>query len=408
MSPGATPSRQQGQPRSQFRPAPRVLVVSHVGGLRGGAERSLVSAAEGLVRSGRFEPVAVVPRPGELADALKNMDIPVIETPIGWWARVGNIASWGYGRSGARSWGRELARIAQATKQLGEIVDRWGTSAVITDTSVAPVGAFAARRSRLPHVWWVHEYDEPHYLLGHRLTFRLIDRLSHTVVVNSMSTRQQLEPLVRPERIQVIEPICSTPTGSPVQGDQGEPLRVLVLGRLAPFKRPEDVVRAAHAAREVGVAVQVRFAGATGDRQYAESLDRLVRELGLNEVVDFVGHVDPPTAQIDWAHVGVLPSEKESFGRTMLEFMRRGRPVVASDAGGPALLLSHGENSLLYEPCSVPALADHLIALHTDRSRLVRMGQRALEFARSRNTSEAQTDLLEGLLDQVIGTADYR
>jgi glycosyltransferase involved in cell wall biosynthesis len=67
----------------------------------------------------------------------------------------------------------------------------------------------------------------------------------------------------------------------------------------------------------------------------------------------------------------------EPFGRTIVEAMATGRPVVVARAGGAAEVFSEGRSGLGYEPGSVGDLVRAVTELVNDESLRVRLGQGA-------------------------------
>jgi glycosyltransferase involved in cell wall biosynthesis len=79
-----------------------------------------------------------------------------------------------------------------------------------------------------------------------------------------------------------------------------------------------------------------------GERAHLEAR---ARELGIAELVRFVGHVESPSAYrgvIRRARALVLPSEWEAFGLVLLEAMAAGTPIVATAVGGVPDVLEGG------------------------------------------------------------------
>jgi len=63
----------------------------------------------------------------------------------------------------------------------------------------------------------------------------------------------------------------------------------------------------------------------------------------------------------------------------ILEAMSLGRPVIATNAGGPREIVEQGVTGLLVPPSDPPALAAAIQKLLADRQATERMGQRGQE-----------------------------
>jgi D-inositol-3-phosphate glycosyltransferase len=108
-------------------------------------------------------------------------------------------------------------------------------------------------------------------------------------------------------------------------------------------------------------------------------LDALRHELGLASAVRFLGArpQDRLPQLYAAADIVTMPSHYESFGMAALEGLACGRPVVATAAGGPALIVEDGTSGLLMPPGDAAALADHLERLLDDDALRERMGAAA-------------------------------
>jgi glycosyltransferase involved in cell wall biosynthesis len=125
---------------------------------------------------------------------------------------------------------------------------------------------------------------------------------------------------------------------------------VLAVGRLAPNKRLEDVLRA-FALLQRGPVPRSRLllVGDDGLHSYADALRDLARALRLRDVV-FCGRVDEDELRSAYGLADVLVSlsEHEGYGVPLVEAMLAGVPVVAYDAGAVAETLD-GAGVLLGE-----------------------------------------------------------
>jgi glycosyltransferase involved in cell wall biosynthesis len=125
-----------------------------------------------------------------------------------------------------------------------------------------------------------------------------------------------------------------TPAAWPSPPSPIEPLRVLFVGRLMPFKAVGLLLEAV--ARVVGE-FPIEFS-IIGDGPMGPIWRGEAQRLGLTEKVNFLGSrsLAEVAAAMRAAHVFCLPSVRESGGAVLLEAMACARPVLAVAFGGPA------------------------------------------------------------------------
>ncbi len=112
-----------------------------------------------------------------------------------------------------------------------------------------------------------------------------------------------------------------------------------------------------------------------------------VARLAVPETVRIVGEVADPAKFLCDADVAVIPSdEPEPFGLVAIEAFARGRPVVASAAGGLLDIVTDGYDGWTFEPGDVAALAAILRSL-TGQA-VVTAGDRARRTFEQRYTIE--------------------
>ncbi len=121
---------------------------------------------------------------------------------------------------------------------------------------------------------------------------------------------------------------------------------LLFVGRLAPEKNLPNLLRAFK--RIVNVRPECELV-IVGDGPERETVEDLIHSLGLSESVIMEGAVpyeDLP-AYYDRAGALVLCSNRETFGRVVLEAFAHGTPVVATATRGPSELIEDGETGTL-------------------------------------------------------------
>lgn len=148
------------------------------------------------------------------------------------------------------------------------------------------------------------------------------------------------------------------------------------------------------------VRMQIFFAGLIdefmkGFRVLHEACRRLWQKRQDFELVatgEPIGRIDPFTRFVGWLSQEELPSHlrqaaflvfptiaEEALGRSAVEAMGSGRPVIASRIGGLQFTVAEGATGLLFEPGNVEELTRQMERLLDDPPLRERMGQAARE-----------------------------
>ena len=111
-----------------------------------------------------------------------------------------------------------------------------------------------------------------------------------------------------------------------------------------------------------------------GDGPGRAALEAEIEGLGLTDRVDLAGESSEVPRMLAGAQVAALVSRQEGFPLAVLEAMRAGLPVVASDVGGVAEAVEHELTGLLVPRGDEAALAAALTRLVVDPSLRRRFG----------------------------------
>jgi glycosyltransferase involved in cell wall biosynthesis len=178
---------------------------------------------------------------------------------------------------------------------------------------------------------------------------------------------------------------------------------VLYLGRLKRYKRVDIIIQAAARLREDGVALRLVIGG-RGDHR--PELERLAAELGITDVVDFVGFVSEQDKRMyfrrSWVHA--LTSPKEGWGISNMEAAACGTATVASDSPGLRDSVRHGRTGWLVGHGDIGALAHRLRSILEDPALRDRLGAGARTFAEEYSW-ERSAGRTEAHLEAVLASA---
>ncbi len=101
----------------------------------------------------------------------------------------------------------------------------------------------------------------------------------------------------------------------------------------------------------------------------------------------------------------VLPSLAEGISNTILEAMACGLPVIATDVGGNAELVRHGQTGLVIPPDDVQAMAQALCILANQPQEARRMGVAGRAIIEQHFSLQAMVAAYQQLYDQSLGRA---
>jgi glycosyltransferase involved in cell wall biosynthesis len=98
--------------------------------------------------------------------------------------------------------------------------------------------------------------------------------------------------------------------------------------------------------------------------------------LGICDSVHFVGHAEEVRPYYEVADLFVLSSGKEGLPLSLSEAMAYGLPCIATDVGGNAEIITHGETGLIVEPRNSQELASAILYLLNNPDLRRQMGQK--------------------------------
>lgn len=185
---------------------------------------------------------------------------------------------------------------------------------------------------------------------------------------------------------------------------EGRRPRLIHISNFRPVKRPADCIRIlAEVARTVDCELWM-----VGDGPERGPCERLARELGVSQRVEFCGKQDHIERLLPGADVLLLPSEHEAFGLAALEAMACGVPPVATRVGGVSELVRDGVDGYLEAVGDTEAQAARALQLLTDPARHRRLSEAAQLAARTRFDSRHIIPRYEEYYREVIGNFPAR
>ena len=177
-------------------------------------------------------------------------------------------------------------------------------------------------------------------------------------------------------------------------------------GVLIDRKRPLLFVEAIAALRRKAPQLDVRgvILGEALDDMDAQ-VRRKAEELGVADAVHLLGFRAPGPFWLAACDLLMVPAIDEPFGRTLIEAMLVGTPVVATRSGGNVEAIEQDRTGLLVPPEDSEALADACLALLLDGGRRAEMAATARAQARRRFGVETHAAGVMAIYDELLQPA---
>lgn len=381
----------------------RPLFVDHTAQL-GGAELYLLSIAKAFRPTGRI----VLFEDGAFRRHLEEESIPTSILPT--LTRLDRVRKDG-----------SLMAMFQAVPDVLEQTWRLSACAASCDVIVANsqkamlIGALAGLWTRRPVVWCCHDLmSSAHFGPLQRVLAGGAARylVSH-IIANSRSTRDALVDLgISTKRISVVYNGIDDAPFRTVTSDQIQAVRqeltlpdskvIGVFSRLAAWKGQHVLLEALGDLPDV-TALIVGDALFPEDRRYEEQLHRTIQAYGIEDRVRMTGfREDVPVLMHACDAIVHTSTAPEPFGRVIVEGMLARRPVVCTDAGGPAEIVADERTGRLVPPNDPATLRMAIQDVLTDPVGAAEMTERAYATARSRFSLQQLTNNVRSVLEQTV------
>jgi glycosyltransferase involved in cell wall biosynthesis len=184
---------------------------------------------------------------------------------------------------------------------------------------------------------------------------------------------------------------------------QGRAPVVMGAGRLVTQKRFDILIKAfSSVAKEMDARLII-----LGEGPGREALQKLVRDLGMEDKVSLAGFHGNPYQFLSRADVFVLSSGYEGLPMVILEAMACGVPVISTDCrSGPREILQNGRCGLLVPVGDEAALSKGIVTLLRDRTLRENFSKAGKERAKDFSVSEVIAQYINIMKEVASGSGN--
>jgi len=378
----------------------------------GGAGWSLYYLIKYLDRK-KYEPVVIVPEPGIYEQMYKEIKVRMLKAP----------------HLPERSAQQHFHRINLFTKFFGTCLNTIGIIRTIVwvkkfaeeedadliyanNMLVKSIGAFAGKLAKIPcilHIRNLHETTMEAMLYGR------IARLSSVKVLISNSTASAV-PLQKyaGEKIRIVHNGVDPGEYTGIKPGQlrketsaGKKKIIGYTGNIIPRKGIDVLIKASAEILKKNKNTLLIIVGRVpigSSTNHQEKYEKLAEELGIRDRVIFAGFrkdIRPSLRDMD---ILVLPSRQEPFGRSIIEAMALGIPVVASEVGGIPEIITDNKDGCLTPVEDTVTLSNTLKKLLKSKATRDRIGKNARKTIENKfNIKKLSLDI-QKIIEELLNT----
>lgn len=257
---------------------------------------------------------------------------------------------------------------------------------------VVPCGAISwwlRVTKKIPYIISLRGSDVPGYSDRFKLIYffltpliKVIWRKSASVVANSMGLKELAQKTDKNQKIAVIANGIDVANFRPEHSLQKDKPFIITLGGTRITER-KGINYLVEALSKLHLKYPNIFLKLVGEGNEKENLEKLIKDLKLENFVEFVGIVSREKIAFYYqeASLFVLPSLNEGMSNAMLEALASGLPILATKTGGTTELVTDGENGFIIKMKDADDLAQKIELLINDNDLRQKMGLASREKA---------------------------
>lgn len=380
---------------------PTILFITHYPGMYG-ANQSMCRLITELRNNYNITPIVLLPSTGDICEFLEQNNIKYFVSHYYWWVNAEKCIF-----QYLLNWRKQIINFVRV-KSMVRLVENEGVDLVYSNSVTINIGAFLSRRLKCPHIWHFRESLDSYQFklsLGNFISKLFLKTAANKYILISDYLINAYAKLLPADKIQRIYNGIDFNRINLKPEKKNHFFNMCMVGIISDQKNNLDALKALCILVKKSKLVNIRLHFIGGHKtEYLQMLKKYIAENELEDYVIFHGHtkdIDPLLSTMD---LGLMCSRDEAFGRVTVEYMLHKIPVIASNSGANTEIVKENINGAIYTIYNANELAEKISTFVTQPELLKVMGETAYDYGKENFSSERNTALILGAIQEVVGS----
>lgn len=380
----------------------RVLYITNYGTMYG-ANRSLLNLMLDMRNRYAIEPFVLMPYGGDIEEVLIKNDIQY---------RILKHYIWEYEAEENSPIFTPFAHTKEKVlnyylfKKCYDVIKNQKIDIIHTNTSIEHLGAYLAKRMKVPHVWHCREYGKLDYntsfIYDKSYVSAQFEEAAAVVAISNSIAEYYKNNIFAGRNIQVIyNGVDNTFSMNHFSSSDGV-INFCCVGVLRETKNQLEVLKAVNVLKSISdKPFVVHFLG-DGHESYIKQMEKYISANRLEKYIKMWGYRKDVQDILKKMQVGIVPSLHEAFGRVTVEFMMEKMPVIGANTGGTIELICNNVDGYLYQVGDHEDLASYMAMYLENPKLIIEHGHSGYVKASVEFRKQKNTDMIKKLYESLL------
>ncbi len=385
----------------------KILFVLHGSNKDSGATKSLIDIIDKLNELKKYSIMVIVPNnKGNVESYLSKKNIKVYVYKYGNLFQDLNVPNIKKIFKFPIFCYRRLS-IQKNVKKAAKFFKNMKVDLVYTNTSTILFGALLAKRISAKNIWHIREFGildhSIEYFLGEKRMEKFIERNSNAVLCVSDAVKDYHSKFIDEKKMYVTYNSYSKDfIYERKKFNFDKKLEILLAGDIKPGKGQLIAAKAVKIFLDkYPDSATLHLAGSFTDKTYTKLIKKFIDENKLENEILLYGCVKEMYNLRKKMDIGIVSSECEAFGRTMIEGMLSSMCMIGRNSGGTIEQIKDNETGLLYDGTEYD-LFKKIEKLYLDRNFMYNIARKGLEESIHKYTNGYSAKICEKTIDNVL------